>query len=355
MLLLFFLLGTGCGALWLAPKASDAMPWLMAQDDPAALTDIGLKQDFNATRLRSELKAALDHHDIDLAGSFMELARQQGLAVPADLSLRYREAIAPAASAQRNLTDFYYGARNGAADSGAGFAGALVADFTGVGDIRDLIAQSRRMAAGKEPDRLVLGLAVAGLAITGATVVSFGAAMPARAGATALKTAAKAGRLSKPLAANLTRLVGQAVDTRAATAAAAAAARFEFTAARQTAKAALRPAAFRQLGNVATDLSTIGRRAGMRSVNEALTVARSGRELRSIATVAQVRGNATRAVLKVLGRGAIVLTSGALVLAGWVMGALSWLWLLLLLLLGVVKRTARAVLWSRRQVMRMAS
>ena len=46
---------------------------------------------------------------------------------------------------------------------------------------------------GEDTDRLVLGLAAAGLAVTAATFVSIGGATPVRAGLTLVKDARKVG------------------------------------------------------------------------------------------------------------------------------------------------------------------
>jgi hypothetical protein len=58
-------------------------------------------------------------------------------------------------------------------------------------------------------------------------------------------------------------------------------------------------------------------------------------------------------VLKVLGRGAIVLTSSAAILAGWLMAGLSYLWLVLLLFLALMKRITRLI-WRRGRSERTA-
>jgi hypothetical protein len=74
--------------------------------------------------------------------------------------------------------------------TGAGLAGVVASDLTGIGDVRDLIHQGQKMSRGEEPDQLVLGLAAVGLAVTGATILSVGAALPARAGVSTIKVAA---------------------------------------------------------------------------------------------------------------------------------------------------------------------
>ncbi len=65
---------------------------------------------------------------------------------------------------------------------------------------------------GEETDRLVLGLATAGLAVTAATYVSAGGATPIRAGLSLVKDARKVGRLGEGLAEWAGRSAREVVD-----------------------------------------------------------------------------------------------------------------------------------------------
>jgi len=335
------------GGSWLLPRTLDAWTWLEARNDPLALADLGLHSDLTPARLEQELEAALAADDIDLAGSFIALAGQQGLAVPPALLARYRAETTPTAETMRAARAFYEGARDGESASGAGLAGVIASDLTGIGDVRDLIHEGQKAQRGEETNNVTVGLATVGLAITGATVVSLGMAMPARAGVSTLKVAVKTGRISRPLAATLGRAVHEAVDTKALTVAASAASRLELSSARAAAASAIRPASLTRLRGMAEDVTVIGRKAGVRGAQEALTVARDGADLRRVARLSESRGLSTRAVLKVLGRGAIALTSGAAILAGWLMAGVSYLWLVLLFCLAIVRGITR-LLWPRR-------
>jgi len=331
------------GGSWLLPRTLTSWTWLEARNDPLALTDLGLHNELTPARLERELDAALSAGDIDLAGSFVALAGQQNIPVPPVLMARYRAETTPAAETLRAARAFYEGARDGESTSGAGLAGVIASDLTGIGDVRDLIHEGQKAQRGEETDNLTLGLAAVGLAITGATIVSLGMAMPARAGVSTLKVAVKSGRISRPLAATLGRAVHEAVDTKALAVAAGAASRLELSSARAAVSSAIRPASLTRLRGMADDVTVIGRKAGVRGAQEALTVARDGADLRRVARLSESRGLSTRAVMKVLGRGAIALTSSAAILAGWLMAGASYLWLALLLFLAVTKRITRLI------------
>jgi len=80
-------------ALW--PHARDAGAILAAQDEPSQLADLRLNSALrNSPALVAEnIEAALAAGDADLAGSFIELARDKNIAVSEELSTRVSDAI----------------------------------------------------------------------------------------------------------------------------------------------------------------------------------------------------------------------------------------------------------------------
>lgn len=333
------LLAFGAAGWFLMPRAWNAGTLLVKADDSVELTRRGLAAELTPARLCTELELALAADDVDLAASFFALADQQGLRAPRDLRARYDAATTPAASAVRNASDFYHGVKDGEGASGAGLAGVITGDLTGVGDVRDLINEGRKISRGEQPDRLALGFAAVGLAVTGATIVTIGSALPARAGVTTLRVAARSGRMSKPLVAGLGRILVEAVDTEKVTALATGAARLDLAAARE----AIRPVAWARLADVAEDVSALGQKAGVRGAEDALAVANDPAEISRAVHLAETRGVGTRAALKILGRGALALTTGVFVLAGWAMAGVAYLCLALALVLAALRLAARVL------------
>ncbi|WP_053078704.1 hypothetical protein [Methylobacterium tarhaniae] len=322
MLMLLGAAGIALAAPVVLPEWAHAWHLRAAADDPAALATLRLASVADSERIGTGLDAAVAAGDEDLARSFLALAGERGVPV----SPERRAAVAALADGapRRALAEAATGFVSGEGAGMAGLAGAVAGDLVGYGDLRDLWREGGRLARGEAYDPLLLGLATAGLALTGATIVSLGSSVPVHAGTTTLKLAARTGKLSRPLAARLTRSVGAAVDRDALALATAAAGRLDLAALRQGAKGVLRPGALREIRGVGEQSARIQARLGARGTLQALSVAENADDLRRVARLSEGLGGRTRAVLALLGRGALVLGSGLLaVLQGLWLG-LAW-------------------------------
>ena len=202
-----------CALLW--PHARDAGRILAAQDDPAGLSDLQLDSALrnDDTIVTKHIEAALATGDADLARSFVDLAKDRNISVGEDLSQRVAEAVSEENSTSHLAKRFATGLVTGNADDVASLSGTVAGDLFVFGDIRDVVREGKHLAMGEDTDRLVLGLATAGLAVTAATYVSVGGALPLRAGLTLVKDARKVGRLGEGLTEWAGRSTRDIVDT----------------------------------------------------------------------------------------------------------------------------------------------
>ena len=76
------------------------------------------------------------------------------------------------------------------------------------------------------------------------------------------------------------------------------------------------------LVRLAKDVGRVGERAGARGALDTLKMAEGPEDVARAARLAKSKGGQTRAILKLLGRGALLLASGAFNLSLWVFGAL---------------------------------
>src|SRR5882757_9470453 len=299
----------------LTPRARDAFAILMVQDEPSELADVGLNFALrnDPSQVAENIEAALVADDADLANSFVELARDKNIAVSEELSKRVSDAVAESNSTSHFAKRFATGLVTGNADDVASLSGTVAGDLFVFGDIRDVVREGKHLAMGEDTDHLVLGLATAGLVVTAATYVSVGGAGPVRAGLTLVKDTRKAGRLSEGLIAWAGRSTRDVVDQPALREAVASG-------------SVLRPAetasAIRAAFRADKDVGRIGEAAGIRAARDTLKVAENPKELARAARIAEANGGQTRAILKLLGRGALLLAAGAFNLTMWLFGAL---------------------------------
>jgi hypothetical protein len=215
------------------------------------------------------------------------------------------------------------------------------------GDIRDVVREGKHWAMGEDTDHLVLGLATAGLAVTAATFVSVGGAAPVRAGLTMVKDARKVGRLGEGLTQWAGRSAREVVDAPMLQQAVASGSVLRPGQTVSAIQAAFRAEKAGALVRLAKDVGRVGEKAGMRGALDTLRIAEGPKDVARAARLAESKGGQTRAILKLLGRGALLLAAGAFNLTLWVFGAL----LALLGFLSSIKATTeRATMaWLRRK------
>lgn len=339
-------------AVW--PRAHEAGTLLFAQDDPVALSDAQVRQTLRTDPLAIErqITEALDAGDSDLAQSFVELATANSVVLAPEISARVTEAVTRDRSAPQLAKRFATGFVTGETSDVASFSGTVAGDLFVFGDIRDAVREGKHLAMGEETDHLVLGLAATGLAITAATYVSAGGALPARAGLSLVKDARKVGRLSAGLTDWAGRSARGIVDAPTLQKAVATG---SFAHPGQTisaVKAAFKADRAAALVRVAKDVGRVGEKAGVRGALDTLRVAQGPKDLSRAVKLAESRGGQTRALVKLLGRGALVLAAGAWQLAMWLFWALGLVTGALIAIKRMAENLGHA--WHRRAVARKA-
>ncbi|MCR6736626.1 MAG: hypothetical protein NVV83_22200 [Afipia sp.] len=308
--------------LW--PHAHDAGTLLLAQDDPAQLSDIqvGSALRNNEAVIAQGVSQALDARDADLAKSFTDLAKDRNIAVPSDVAERVDAAVAEETSTAGTIKRFATGLATGEADDVASLSGTVAGDLFVFGDIRDVVREGKRLAMGEDADRLVLGLAGVGLAVTAATYVSVGGTVPVRAGLSMVKDARKVGRLGAGLTEWAGRSARGVVDAPMLQQAVATASLARPGQAISAVKAAFKAEKAGALVRLAKDVGRVGEKAGTKGALDVLRIADGPKDVARAARLAESKGSQTRAIVKILGRGALLLTAGAFNLAWWVFAAL---------------------------------
>jgi hypothetical protein len=311
-----------CALLW--PHARDAGAILAARDDPAQLSELLTNSALRNSPdiIAQNVEAALAANDADLANSFVELAAAKNIRLPEGLSRRVTEAVAEENSASHFAKRFATGLVTGTADDVASLSGTVAGDLFVFGDIRDVVREGKHLAMGEDTDHLILGLATAGLAVTAATYVSLGGAVPVRAGLTLVKDARKVGRLGEGLTQWAGRSAREVVDAPLLQQAVAAGSVMRPGETISAIKAAFRAEKAGGLVRLAKDVGRVGEKAGTKGALDTLRIAEGPKDVARAARLAEAKGGQTRAILKLLGRGALLLAAGAFNLTLWIFWAL---------------------------------
>jgi hypothetical protein len=280
-----------------------------------------LKETFSADAAAKEIDAALAADDIEMAESFLALADARGVAISGELRSRIEAAQTAREQVRRVASRFGKGFVTGNAEGVEGLAGAAVGDLLVYGDIRDLVREGAQWVRGEKVDPVMAGLATAGLAVTAGTYFMSGAGTPARAGVTIFKAARRTGKITASFVADAGRLA-------------------------RSGRAARAVETFADLGRIESKAGARAALEGIRHADEVADLARVGR-------LAEKNGSATLAVLKTLGRGALVLGAGAVTGALWVMGAATNIFLLVVTICTIFAWLVRGFWRSGRFAWRM--
>jgi hypothetical protein len=334
--------GLACTLLW--PHAREAYAVLAAQDDPAVLSELKLNSALrnNQTVVTDNIEAALAAHDAGLASSLVDLAGEKNISLPDELSRRVSDAVAEENSSSHFAKRFASGLVTGNADDVGSLSGTVAGDLFVFGDVRDVVREGKHLAMGEDTDRLVLGLAAAGLAVTAATYVSIGGAAPVRAGLSLVKDARKVGRLGEGLTEWAGRSARDLVDTPMLQNAVASGSVMHPGQTVSAIRAAFHAGQAGALVRLAKDVGRVSEKAGARGALDTLRIAEGPEDVARAARLAESKGGQTRAILKILGRGALLLAAGAFDLSLWIFGAL----LALFGLLASIKATTERLTMS---------
>jgi hypothetical protein len=314
--------GAALAVLW--PHARDGFAVLAAQDDPVQLSDTQLNSALRNGQvvISDNIEAALAAGDAGLAESFVGLASEKDIPLSAELLKRVSDVVSEENTASHFARRFARGFVTGEAEDVGSLSGTVAGDLFVFGDIRDVVREGKHLVMGEDTDRIVLGLATAGLAVTAATYVSVGGAAPVRAGLTLVKDARKVGRLGEGLTEWAGRSAREVVDAPMLQNAVATGSVMRPGQTVSAIKAAFHAEKAGALVRLAKDVGRVSEKAGARGALDTLRIAEGPEDVARAARLAESKGGQTRAILKMLGRGALLLAAGAFDLSLWVLGAL---------------------------------
>jgi hypothetical protein len=261
-----------------------------SETDPVKISERALAQSFNRDVAEREIRSALAAGDVDLARSFVELAADRDVPVDQALVDQTKQVTAQQATLTSRAGRFIRGLWTGEPTDVESLAGTAVGDLFVFGDIRDAAREGTRYLSGAHYDPWILGLAGVGIGLTVATYASAGAAVPERLGLSVIKAAKRTGKLNPVL---MVRAAREAVKVEEGGG----------------------------LVALAENAGKVESKAGAQAALDSLAVAEEPEDMARLARLSTVEGGKTRAIVKLLGRAAIILSASALDLAMWVLWA----------------------------------
>jgi hypothetical protein len=296
----------------------------------------------------TEAAAALEANDADLARSIVALAGDRGVALPVELTDRV--AALPAVDLLNIGAQGWNCIVNGDFETEGGFACVVAVDLTSVGDVRDLVVQGGNYLTGQPVDYFALGISSVGLTLTAATIGTGGGMLPVRVGASFLKAAKKAGKVSVRLAGDTATLLARTINRSSVDEALVLAREFRVAELGRPLGQLFDPKAVAAVSDLATDVGRIGAAGGVRAMKLSVEAADSARDIRVLARTADRFQDRFPAVMKLLGRGAIRLGDLVWTIGGWIVGSVLWVlgmgWF-------VLRATTATVRLSHRGLMRL--
>jgi hypothetical protein len=262
-----------------------------------------MRTDVTTADIEQQITRAIAEDNPEDARMYLALADTFGYQLSQDFEAPLAGLENPLNSTLRETGRFIDGFLEGQADSGAGVAGAITADFTVVGDVRDLKEQYDLYAQGQEVSELIVTLAGVGVGLTAATVMSAGSAAPAKSGVSALKIAGRSGKLTPKLQKMLLRQGRSVFDYPLFLRTVKSEQSIDGV--RRAAVRAYNPQAMSALGETAQQVNNVRRSTSMLDTISLLRYVENADDLRRLEKVSAQYGSITRGILRLAGKGAI--------------------------------------------------
>ena len=356
--LLFLALISSSGFV-LLPLAYDSASFFIYQHTHEAIVRMHLRF-IPSSQFNEQVKVAIDEDDIETANQIFEVGIEQNVVFDELLLHRLEAENSTWSTFSRNSKNVWAGATTGEVKSGAGLTGAIISDFSGISDFRDLLNE---LDSYPEYDSFAVGLSLLGIAATAMTVTSFasgGATAPAavttRVGVTTMKVVRTSGKLSKKLNKVLTGHTDNIINKKALNQLSNKIKEIDFKTTDTNqfdelsalAKKTINVKAVKPLTKAADDMRVINSNAGFVGLTRSLTVADNLNDISRLKKLSKVTKSKFAGVLKLAPMLAKPIYKTLRVLmeaTAFLIGALVWLCIVLWYLLKFIKFIITGLIW----------
>lgn len=263
-----------------------------------------LKVQITDADIAKEIDAAILNSDFDDARMYLDIAKSNGYKV----NYQKYNSLIQARDTDFNrlktqVTNFADGFISGESSNLSGIAGSVTADFTVVGDTRDLYKEYTKYQQGKPVNELIVALSGAGIGLTALTIGSLGSAAPAKAGTSIIKFAAKTQKITLRFQKYLVKLGRNIFEWPVFTRIAKQGKGLKNL--RRAAKQAYHPEAVKPLQEIAKSVNTIRKSSSIADAVHLLKYVETTDDLRRLEKVSLKYGSKTKGLFKLLGKTAL--------------------------------------------------
>jgi hypothetical protein len=156
-----------------------------------------LKQKLTSEILETSVRTALKEEKFDDVLMYRDLAQLVEINLSNRVLLEIESHNGLAEQVWRDTKAFASGFIDGEAEGVAGLSGSIVSDMTLYGDLRDLKNEGSKYLQDKPYDSFLLNISMLGIGLSASQLFSVGVTTPLKVGASVLKAAKKAGKLTK--------------------------------------------------------------------------------------------------------------------------------------------------------------
>ena len=159
--------------------------------------DNALKDTATLEYLEKNIDKSFSKNNIDDVKMYLGIAEYLKIKVDNSFLDKMKEENSFYNNTLKNTTNFTKGFIYGNSNDTASLIGSSTSDMLVIGDIRDIYHEGIKYKNDEEYDKLTLGLASLGVALSTSTLLTMGATSSAKIGVSVLKVAKKTGTLSK--------------------------------------------------------------------------------------------------------------------------------------------------------------
>jgi len=254
--------------------------------------------------ISAEIKKALNNSQFDDARMYLEIAKSYHYHINyKKFGDEIRQNDTPFKRTLKKLSSFSEGFTQGKGRDLAGIAGAISADFTVIGDVRDLSEQYKKYEKGDDVNELIVVLSGAGIGLTALTIGSMGSAAPVKVGASIIKLSAKTQKMTPRFKKTLLKLGSKIFDWSVFTRLSKQNKSIKNL--RFAASQAYHPEAIKPFQVMAKQVDTIRKSSSTMDAVHLLKFVETSNDLKHLEIIVLKHGSKTKGLMELLGKGAI--------------------------------------------------